>query len=1359
MSFQPSLWNRVISGIVASVFVVMTASPSSVFADKTETLRAPAVEATIIRAEIESSIREGTPAGYVSEEIAGVRGIATEVSDMKSSSAGNNHEQAEKARANFKRAVDSVVRDIEFIQGLGGFILDVDDSLLPTTVKEDGKLTTLMDYMTGAESICDLLCAGFKIYIATENSYYEQGPRVVGPIIEILKRRRRLEAIENLVCYTSMSAAKRIFKVRGKRVKITMDREFTEPHKISEKDIATIRQTLKNLYRNWQEEIVGATARRLQALPAEEREAIMEAHGIEDLSFKTLNRLFIRLQTEEMRRKFVHASPDYMLHKSFVRGKNPGLRVYHQNFPSSNERLEAPWIEVRDQVMIAIRPAVYEDKDYPIFRETIIAALKKALGTHAGRYEINAGGTSTINMANVGVNKGLATRDIVDGRSRNYFYYIGDKYKDLSVSDGPVLGVLLEDNCLAVCRPGAEGEALRIGDDHRTTYRFLEEIFKQEGMQRLLDMIYPAGSKHRRYFQYPSKDRLLIWAEAKIRETISTEDAEDGAGDKETQDTIDYIIGIVAPKIEAYLEESVRTGDIQRRDKIELFLSTCSNMAQWLRDPAISETTKEGIRRSVSDGRWREIVYAFHSIRGFGTAGVRDFAALADEDLIELNNKGSDAIILKGPYTINDETLKRLAAAVAQDTIENHQQEAGVVIAYDSRVQGRYFAEIIARVLLSHGVKVYLFDEATPMPELSFAVTYLRAYRGILVSASHNKREYNGFKLIDQYGAQLNPKARKKVVAKLENVRYQASDRLISLGSALAEGLLLDIGEEIHQAHREHIRQFVRRKGSAIRNMARGFRICFSAFYGAGRHAVPAILMDNGFLPENLRWVTRQGEDFDALDGLFPDFQDTTNKLPDPGDPEAWRKVMSYFMANNDIDDLAARGEMPDIFIGTDPDADRCGVVSKVSSEDIPSRSVIIDHLELRGLPKATQDVLINDFLLFMGVVYVVPDDKREKYGFGGYRLLSANDAWSLMLKYQLEYDTSYAGITDKEKKFIIKSHVTTFALRAIAEEFGIDSIDTYVGMSLLADRVRQLREEGFINIGMFEESNGFTLGGAEPVPGQLVGKNGHTLEKDGTLAALLLTEIAAYARSQGFSLYEFFSRAVYLDPKAGMYATTNQPMEFSGLEGEHHKIEVVKGFEDFGERAAEAAREGTPQYIAGRPILGIRKFGCEQELPGRKGKDHKLYPGCPIEGMRFYLGRGESTFEEDFKEFTAAQEIASKAGADQFEDPIPDHITIRPSGTENKLRFYIQLKMVAVDVFNVHFSNFQANFELYKLVKEWKKTAGMFITNNDVKKASSAGITAIVEAESRDKDNIAAPVSTGCGILRSVERSLASAA
>jgi len=289
--------------------------------------------------------------------------------------------------------------------------------------------------------------------------------------------------------------------------------------------------------------------------------------------------------------------------------------------------------------------------------------------------------------------------------------------------------------------------------------------------------------------------------------------------------------------------------------------------------------------------------------------------------------------------------------------------------------------------------------------------------------------------------------------------------------------------------------------------------------------------------------------------------------------------------------------------------------------------------------------------------------------------LLEANDVWTLLLWYRLKAESdAYGGkIPDAASKFIVRNHVTTDALVKMSDKFGIATETTWVGFGFLAERVIQKWSDGFINIGMFEESNGFSIGGGPPSQGDVKGTRGHTMEKDGTLASVLLLEVACYAKSQGKSLVDLLDD-IYADPLVGFYATckTQLPEEgvFEGIDGDIHKKNIIKNLVVFADKVNDLAAQGKPYKVAGLPIKRAELF-CT-------GKYDSLYwPGVPDEGIRFYLNDEESSF-----------------------------VTIRPSGTEAKLRFMVHIYVPHVNHTNMIESKEYAHTLLERMKEEFIKIA-----------------------------------------------------
>jgi phosphoglucomutase len=662
--------------------------------------------------------------------------------------------------------------------------------------------------------------------------------------------------------------------------------------------------------------------------------------------------------------------------------------------------------------------------------------------------------------------------------------------------------------------------------------------------------------------------------------------------------------------IASYFRNKVNSKSMDADEASKIMEKSMYNICSWLKDNSISSETKEEIQLAIDHGRWDDLIYAFWQEITFGTGGIRGRAALTESELVLLASKGLSAKILKGPNTINDVVFARITNGVA-----NYMEKRGmrkVIIGYDSRIRGKDFSELIARIFLAKDFKVHLFDEATPYPELSYAVTYLRADIGIEISASHNDKRYNGYKICTNTGASLNLDQRQEIVEEIYgnegiekaksnsslkkpiNLKNTPPKLLTYLGGSSP---LFEIGDHsyinIHREYLGHIKDFVLRP-DVLKQYAPKMRIGYCAYYGSGHKLVPWLLREMGF--NNLQIVTEMNKP----DGLFPSFKLT--QLPDPGFVYSAMLAVDKFKEEHGNDAF----EKLDMFIGTDPDADR------------------------------------------MGLIVNIPKERRAVCG--NWKLLTANDLWTLVLWYRLSTiaENNSGTIPDAQNKFIVKSHVTTEALRRVARKFNVACLDTWVGFGFLAEKIIEEWGKGRTNLGAFEESNGFTIGGAKPRKGETLGRKGHTLEKDGTLAAILTSEICAFAKSQGASLMDLLNN-LYLDPDVGCFATVEITLPevgvFEGVEGELLKRRIIKNIEKMSERVN---RDEHQIDIAEVPIVKSERYATSKY-------DNIYWKGFPDEGIRFY-----------------------------FDHTGVNHITIRPSGTEAKLRFYVQYKIDSLTPQNI---------------------------------------------------------------------------
>lgn len=276
---------------------------------------------------------------------------------------------------------------------------------------------------------------------------------------------------------------------------------------------------------------------------------------------------------------------------------------------------------------------------------------------------------------------------------------------------------------------------------------------------------------------------------------------------------------------------------------------------------------------------------------------------------LEFGTGGMRGEIGPGTNRMNIYTVRKASEGLAR-YIEEQGEEAkkrGVVIAYDSRYKSPEFAMESAKTLATHGIQTYVFDELKPTPELSFALRQLKAFSGIVVTASHNPPEYNGYKVYGEDGAQLPPHVADAVIDKVNEVENELEIEVKSEEELKSSGLIKMIGEEIDQSYLEHLIS-ISEKPQIAKEV--DLKIVFSPLHGTALKMAENGLKALGY--ESVHIVKRQA---------IPDPEFTTVKSPNPEDKAAFEYAIRD---GKEID--------ADILIATDPDADRLGVAVKGES-------------------------------------------------------------------------------------------------------------------------------------------------------------------------------------------------------------------------------------------------------------------------------------------------------------------------------------------------------------------------------------------------------------------------------------------
>ena len=435
----------------------------------------------------------------------------------------------------------------------------------------------------------------------------------------------------------------------------------------------------------------------------------------------------------------------------------------------------------------------------------------------------------------------------------------------------------------------------------------------------------------------------------------------------------------------------------------------------WLNSPALSAQEKAELESIRSDEKEKES--RFFDQLSFGTAGLRGTMGV-------------------GLYRMNVHVIRHATQAFAQVILEEGEKAAarGVAICFDCRNNSQTFAQEAAQVMAANGIPVRLFESLRPTPELSFAVREYGCIAGINITASHNPKEYNGYKVYWEDGAQLPPKHADQVAKKMKELDVFTGVKTMPYDQAVAQGKITIMGQETDEAFLSHVMAQVNDR-AAVEKVADTFKMVYTPFHGTGYKLIPEALRRLGMkhvicVPEQM-----------VIDGNFP-----TVVSPNPENPEG------FYLAV----DIAKR-EGADFILGSDPDADRVGI-------------------------------MVNT-------------------GNGEFKVISGNQTGVLLLDYLIGAMKRSGKLP--EKPVALKTIVTTEMARKVAEVNGLACYDTFTGFKFLAQKKDQLEESGQGKvIFSYEESYGYMLGD-------------YVRDKDAVTASLMLTEMAAWYAGQGMTLYD----------------------------------------------------------------------------------------------------------------------------------------------------------------------------------------------------------------------------------------------
>ena len=436
---------------------------------------------------------------------------------------------------------------------------------------------------------------------------------------------------------------------------------------------------------------------------------------------------------------------------------------------------------------------------------------------------------------------------------------------------------------------------------------------------------------------------------------------------------------------------------------------------KWLSSPSLSAAEKAELEAIRSDPK--EIESRFYGPLEFGTAGLRGTMCV-------------------GLHHMNIHVVRHATQAFAEVILAEGGDAArrGVAVCFDCRNNSPQFAREAACVMAANGIHARLFDALRPTPELSFAVREYGCIAGINVTASHNPKEYNGYKVYWEDGAQLPPHHAEAIAKKMEELDIFTGPKTMDYDAAVAQGLIEIIGEDTDRRFMEHVMAQVV-DANAIPAVADTFKVVYTPFHGCGHKLVPEALKRAGI--KHLIPVPEQM----VIDGNFP-----TVVSPNPENPEGFALAVEL-----------AKKEGADFILGSDPDADRVGIMVKT--------------------------------------------------GDGEFKVLTGNQTGVLLLDYLIGAKRRTGKMPDKP--VALKTIVTTEMARKVAEDNGLACYDTFTGFKFLAEKKDKLENagEGKV-IFAYEESYGYMLGD-------------YVRDKDAVTAALALTEMAAWYAGQGMTLYD----------------------------------------------------------------------------------------------------------------------------------------------------------------------------------------------------------------------------------------------
>ena len=625
-----------------------------------------------------------------------------------------------------------------------------------------------------------------------------------------------------------------------------------------------------------------------------------------------------------------------------------------------------------------------------------------------------------------------------------------------------------------------------------------------------------------------------------------------------------------------------------------LSIDTASNIEKWL-SCDIPMGFRNTILRSMKNNEWYEILESFNNEIFYGTSSIRAKMVCSLEsnqtlkDLKKLSSSSFCDDVLQGTNTFNPVTLLIFAIGLANYSKKSRYKR--IVIGYDNRIQSKSFATMLCDFFLTFGFRTYLFDHMCSSPELVFSIKKLGADLGVMITASHNDKRFNGIKVFTKFGGQPTYKEKNQIVHAIGN-NYKRNLELIS-------NFLKTREQEKHKLHSNHIRinseeistKYIEYLFNFISDIpivkknSKKLKIGFCSINGTGYKPASKLLKKLGISPLYIHSMIRP-------DPLFSSFK--SNQTLEPSNSIVYQKIISEFVKEYGKKKL----ETLDAILFTDPDSDRIGMICQTP--------------------------------------------KNEQKVFGKYRFVTGNELWTVVIWFYLQnlFTKHNLSLNTKNNLFVVKSFVTSDSIKAVCKKFHIKCIDGNVGFSELTNLVQKNLKKNLVNIGKFEESNGFTIAGNPNFKSNILS---HILEKDGFLGIVKIIELLVYAKSKNSTFLDILNQ-LYTKHEIGYFHNFRSQIPengyFDSVFENPEKDQILLNVEKFTKIAERYSKTKTPLKLGNLSISKVKKYPIVKNMHNTQNK-------FPFEGIRFFFNSSEN------------------------------HLTIRSSSTESKIRLFIQLKII----------------------------------------------------------------------------------